>query len=86
MDCSLWHTIRKIVVVGLLLMQVDGFAQSGVDINQFVQLNTVLSDGDNAPFWLTANRQGLSSLNTSSGYVRYGMRVDGTWWKNLGDE
>lgn len=77
MDCSLWHTIRKIVVVGLLLMQVDGFAQSGVDINQFVQLNTVLSDGDNAPFWLTANRQGLSSLNTSNGYARYGMRVDG---------
>ena len=81
MDCSIWHMMRKAVVAVLLLMQVDGFAQSRVDINQFVQLNTILSDGDNAPFWLTANRQGLSSLNTSSGYARYGIDIDG----KLGD-
>lgn len=77
MDCSIWHMMRKAVVAVLLLMQVDGFAQGRVDINQFVQLNTIVSSGDNAPFWLTANRQGISSLDTSNGYARYGITADG---------
>lgn len=33
----------------------------------------VLGNGLNAPFWTTANRQGLSSVEKSNGYMRYGM-------------
>lgn len=35
-----------------------------------VETQWVLSDGDNAPFWLAANRYGLSSLDPNHGYLR----------------
>ena len=48
------------------------------EISYFAQMNTIVSKGDNAPFWLVANRQGLSSLDSSNGYARYGMKIDGS--------
>lgn len=77
MDCSLRHIITKAFVFVLLSVQFDGYAQGDVNVGQFVQLGTLLSDADNAPFWLTANRQGVQSLETSSGYARYGIAVNG---------
>lgn len=74
--------IRKTVVLFLLFVQVNLFAQTESGVTQFVQLNTILSDGENAPFWLTANRQGVSSLSSSNGYARYGINING----NIGDE
>ncbi|MCR4919585.1 MAG: capsule assembly Wzi family protein [Prevotella sp.] len=35
-----------------------------------VEMQATLSDGDHAPLWLTANRHGLSTLETWGGYVR----------------
>ena len=35
-----------------------------------VEFQTTLSSGDHAPLWLNANKYGLSSLKTASGYVR----------------
>ena len=77
MSCSVWNKIGTALVVILLFVQVDCYAQACADVSQYVQLNTLLSDGDNAPFWLTANRQGVSSLDASSGYARYGIAVNG---------
>ncbi len=34
------------------------------------------SDGDNTPLWLNANRYGLSSLETTNGYLRAGLFRD----------
>ena len=34
------------------------------------ELQTTIGTGDHSPLWLNANRYGLSSLKTSSGYVR----------------
>ena len=77
MSCSVWNKIGTALVVILLFVQVDCYAQACADVSQYVQLNTLLSDGDNAPFWLAANRQGVSSLDASSGYARYGIAVNG---------
>lgn len=35
-----------------------------------------ISSGDHTPFWLVSNRQGLSSIEKGSGYVRVGARKD----------
>ena len=51
------------------------------EISYFAQMNTIVSKGDNAPFWLVANRQGLLSLENFNGYARYGMKIDGSLGK-----
>ncbi|MDO4930323.1 MAG: capsule assembly Wzi family protein [Bacteroidales bacterium] len=45
------------------------------DVNYNVELSGTVSDGDYdyAPFWLTANRYGLSSVENNSGYLRAGV-------------
>ena len=49
---------------------------------------TTLSDGDFAPLWLTANRQGIVSPYASSGYERIGMSrsvsTDSLWEWRIG--
>lgn len=40
------------------------------ELHLLAQLNNITSFGENAPYWLTANRQGLSSGNLHNGYVR----------------
>ncbi len=51
-------------------------AMSGQDRSLFdsltykVELQATVSDGDNTPLWLNANKYGLSSLKTANGYVR----------------
>ena len=52
------------------------FAQSpdwSKDVSFFVETSGTLSDGSHTPFWLTANRYGLSSVERNSGYVRGGL-------------
>ncbi len=41
-----------------------------------LELQTTLSDGDNTPLWLSANRHGLSSLRTHNGYLRAALSRD----------
>ena len=52
-------------------------AQNDVSIKDYVQLNAIAGMGDNAPFWLVSNRNGLSSIENHNGYIRYGVKVDG---------
>ncbi len=52
------------------------------NIKHYVQLNSIFSDGKYAPFWLTANRQGLSSVDNSNGFARYGLTIDGALGKS----
>lgn len=41
-------------------------------LHLLAQGNYIYSNGDNAPYWLTARRQGLSSIETRNGYIRIG--------------
>ena len=68
------------VVVLCILLSCTGVlgAQENFSIKDYVQLNAISSVGDNAPFWLVSNRNGLSSLDAHNGYIRYGVSVDGT--------
>lgn len=40
------------------------------------EFSATLSDGDHAPFWLTSNRYGLSSIERNSAYLRAGIFRD----------
>ncbi len=61
-----------LLLVGTLAVQAQ-FARLGKDVRYGLELNGTVAKGDYAPFYLTANRYGLSSLNESSGYVRAGI-------------
>lgn len=74
--------IAKFLLAVLLIVPMSGYSQGEANISQFVQFNTILSDGDYAPFGLTANRQGVSSAETSNGFARYGFGVDGNMTQN----
>ena len=51
------------------------------DFRYYAQLNAIASHGDYAPFWLTANNNGISPVANSSGYARYGMSYSNTFGK-----
>lgn len=51
-------------------------------MNYFAQLSTIATDGDKAPFWLTANRQGITSANKNSYHGRYGIEYGGRFINN----
>lgn len=69
-------------IIGLCAVLLCGsnylLAQGTFKIVDYVQSSIISASGDNAPFWLVTNRNGVSSLDTQNGYVRYGMLVDGT--------
>ena len=65
---------RLLYVVVFFLLALNSFSQRQ-SVTYFTQFNTVFSSGDYAPFWLTANRQGISSVSENSGYVRFGLSV-----------
>lgn len=69
------HKIFTIITTSLLLLQTtNANAQEKVPdgVHIFTQTNAIFSDGENAPYWLTARRQGLSSIENNNGYQRLG--------------
>ncbi len=67
-----------LLLAGLLsLCPAPSFAQERITVRDYVQLNAIVADGDNAPFWLVTNRNGVSSLDTQNGFIRYGVALDG---------
>lgn len=65
------------VCSALLLGTTSAAAQEKVSVKDYVQLNALAGVGENAPFWLVSNHNGLSSLDTYNGYIRYGVDIDG---------
>lgn len=49
------------------------FSRLGQDVTYSAEISTTVSGGDFAPFWLTANKYGLSSIKNNSGYLRGGI-------------
>ena len=77
MRSLVWHRIGYILFVTQLVVAVNVCAQNNPEISQFVQFNTIAGKGDHAPFLLTANRQGVLSLDCTNGYARYGIGICG---------
>lgn len=77
MNSCVWSGLRTALSVALFFLQGVLFAQSRPEVNQFIQFNTIISNGKNAPFWLTANRQGVMPIVKANGYARYGLSLEG---------
>ncbi len=69
--------LRIFVLIVLVCVAHFAHAQQNCYLRYFTQFNTVASDGDNAPYWFTANRQGLVSAEPNSLYGRYGLEYGG---------
>lgn len=69
-------TMKKVLFTLFITWSLSAFAQSpdlGKGASFFVETSGTFSDGCHAPFWLTANRYGLSSIERNSGYLRGGF-------------
>lgn len=69
---------RLLSAISSLMISLCLYAQSG-DTDSIVvsaELRQTLSGGDHAPFWLSANRQGLSSISKGYGYLDVGAKKD----------
>ena len=68
--------MKKVLAISLLAISLNAFAQSpdlGKGMSYSIEMSGTLSDGKHSPFWLTANRYGLSSIERNSGYLRGGV-------------
>lgn len=68
--------MKRALLTLLSCIAFNAFAQSP-DLSKGIHYNLemagTVSDGRHAPFWLTANRYGLSSVERNSGYMRGGL-------------
>ena len=70
------HKILLTILISICALTSPVKAQESY-LRYFTQFNAIVADGDNAPFWLTANRQGLTSTEMNSNYGRYGLEYGG---------
>ena len=57
--------MRYVLCTLMMAITMNAFAQSpdlGKGISYAIEMSGTLSAGENAPLWLTANRQGLGSV------------------------
>lgn len=47
--------------------------QFSKNMNYIIEATSIFSDGDYAPFWFSANKYGLSSVDNNNGYLRAGL-------------
>ena len=65
--------MKKVFLLSLLATTINAFAQSrdwDKGISYSIEMYGAVSNGKHAPFWLTANRYGLPSIERNSGYIR----------------
>ncbi len=59
-----------LLVAGCLAQPSHAQADGDNELHLLAQLNNITSFGEKAPYWLTANRQGLSSTELHNGHLR----------------
>lgn len=64
------------VVVAMFVTATFATAYALDGVRYFAETQASFSDGKHTPFWLVNNRQGLSSIEKNSGYVRAGVFRD----------
>lgn len=65
--------MKKVLFLLLSAINIHTFAQPinlGKGVSYSVETSATLSSGKHAPFWLTANKYGLTSTERNSGYLR----------------
>lgn len=64
--------LRLYIFIIMSIIGMPAEAQSALtdSLHYHVEVQTSLANGDHTPFWLNANKYGLSSLEKSNGYVR----------------
>lgn len=68
--------MRKVIqVVALVALSLPALAAELPDsaFSYNAEASVTLSSGESTPFWLVSNRQGLSSLDKTNGYIRAGF-------------
>lgn len=66
------------ILIGLCTPHVvhGQFKRLGENIEYKTSISSTFSDGEYAPFWMTNNKYGLSTINNNSGYLRGGIFRD----------
>ena len=73
---DLQQGMKKTFLILCSAMTINAFAQSidlGEGISYAVEMSGTISGGEYAPFWLTANRYGVPSIERNSGHIRGGI-------------
>lgn len=65
---------RILYICFFFLLALNSFSQEPLFLYS-AQFNAICSTGDYAPYWLTTNRQGVSSVTRNSGYARVGVMM-----------
>lgn len=76
------NAIFKSISILLLSALILPVASQNNRTDYFVQLAGITSHGEHAPFWLTARRQGLLSVENNNGYARLGAVSSGVFSRN----
>ena len=55
------------------MLPLNSYAQFIKELSYRAETGVSFSGGEHTPFWLTANKQGLSSIEKNNGYLRAGV-------------
>ncbi|MBQ2779644.1 MAG: hypothetical protein IJF46_07725 [Bacteroidaceae bacterium] len=76
-------SLLKYIISAVLFFNIaSAVSQNRGSLDYYAQFNAIVSDGNYAPYWLTANRNGVSSVDANSGYARYAMSYHNAFGKN----
>lgn len=87
--CSHFFRLKGLTLITFTFISTSMYSQEHTildGIESKIEFSGGLSSGDNAPFWISSNKYGLSSVERNSGYLRAGLfrstEVDSTRnWK-----
>lgn len=65
--------LKRIIFPLLLIAPVAGMGQKNQHLSYKIETEATLSGGDNAPYWLSANKYGLGSTAKNNFYFRAGV-------------
>lgn len=70
---KMYRNIRITLTILLLTLGLTAKAQEENTFSYIIQYNTHFTDGENAPYWFTALRQGMNNVVNNDGYIRIGI-------------
>ena len=66
--------ISNLILLGsICMLPLTSYAQFTKGLSYRAETGVSFSGGEHTPFWLTANKQGLSSIEKNNGYLRVGV-------------
>lgn len=66
--------VANLLLMGSMsMLSLSSYAQVTKGMSYFAEAGANFSGGEHTPFWLTANKQGLSSIEKNNGYLRAGI-------------